>query len=236
MHNMLLSHAMAVDLYRKLYQAKQGGQIGIIPFVFMYEPLRDEECDIQAVNRALAFYVCWVLDPLVFGEHPQDMRHILGDQLTRFSPEEKDLVKGSLDFIGINHYSTLYVKDCTFEACPLGGDRPILGFLNITGMRDGIPIGDPTAVARFFVVPRGMEKTVNYLKIRYHNMPMFITENEIRGYTKYVFRTYLAALLRAIREGADVRGYFEWTLMDNFEWLNGYNTLFGLLLCGWRDT
>ncbi|KAJ1401918.1 Glycosyl hydrolases family 1, N-terminal conserved site [Sesbania bispinosa] len=242
-HNMLLSHAKAAELYRKHFQAKQGGTIGIIAHTFMYEPLRDEECDRQAVNRALAFVIGWNLDPLVFGEYPAEMRSILGSQLPMFSDEEKKLIKGSLDFIGINHYGSLYAKDCSLSACPLGADHPIRGFVETTGIRDGIPIGDQTGMARFFVVPRSMEMIVDYLKIRYHNMPLYITEN---GYSSQLkpdmsmndllqdfkrieyHKAYLAALLRAIRKGADVRGYLVWSLLDNFEWASGYGIKFGL--------
>ena len=86
------------------------------------------------------------LDPLVFGEYPAEMRSILGSQLPRFSPKEKAILKGSLDFIGINHYGVLYAKDCSHSPCPLGADRPIRGYVETTGMRDGIPIGDEVAV------------------------------------------------------------------------------------------
>ncbi|KAK7401838.1 hypothetical protein VNO78_13642 [Psophocarpus tetragonolobus] len=177
LHNMLLAHAKAVELYRKNFQAKHGGTIGIIANAFMYEPLRDEECDRQAVSRALAFVVAWPIDPLVFGEYPAEMRCVLGNQLPVFSPKEKSLIKGSIDFIGLNHYGTLYAKDCSLSACSLGADHPIKGFVETTGTRDGIPIGNPTGMRRFFVVPRGMEKIVDYMKIRYHNIPMYITEN-----------------------------------------------------------
>ncbi|XP_061350447.1 beta-glucosidase 18-like [Gastrolobium bilobum] len=243
MHNMLLSHAKAVESYRKNFQAKQGGTIGIVAHTFMYEPLRDEECDRQAVDRALAFVIAWMLDPLVFGEYPAEMRSILGSQMPRFSPKEKSLVKGSLDFIGINHYGALYVKDCSLSACPLGADHPIRGFVETTGMRDGIPIGDQTGMPRFFVVPSGMEKLVDYIKMRYHNMPMYITENGyssppnpdvtmhdlLQDFQRIEYhKAYLAALLRAIRKGADVRGYFVWSLLDNFEWASGYGVRFGL--------
>ncbi|KAG4971821.1 hypothetical protein JHK85_038242 [Glycine max] len=194
MHNMLLSHAKAVELYRKHFQAKQGGTIGIVAFSFMYDPLRDEECDRQAVSRGLAFDIAC--------------------KMPVFSPVEKSLIKGSLDFIGINHYGTLYAKDCSLSTCSLGADHPIAGFLERTATRDGIPIGDPTGVPDFFVVPRGMEKLVEYIKIRYRNMPMYITEN---GYSQPpkpdvtihdllqdfkridYHKAYLAALLRSIR-------------------------------------
>lgn len=81
-------------------------------------------------------------DPLIFGDYPPEMRHYHGNELPSFSPEEKDIIKGSIDFIGLNHYSTFYVKDCIYSSCALGGDRPIRGFSNTTGYRDGVPIGD----------------------------------------------------------------------------------------------
>ncbi|XP_014492159.1 beta-glucosidase 18 [Vigna radiata var. radiata] len=250
MHNMLLSHAKAVELYRKHFQKRQGGIIGIVAHTFMYEPYRDEECDRQAVKRVLSFVVSWCLDPLVFGEYPAEMRSILGSQLPRFSPEEKNLIKGSLDFIGINNYGTLYAKDCSLSACPLGTDRPIRGFVETIGIKDGIPIGDETGNPRFFVVPRGLEKIVDYIKIRYHNKPMYITENGYSSPPKQdvtmndllqdfkrvdYHKAYLAALLRAIRKGADVRGYMIWSLMDNFEWASGYDVKYGLYYVD-RDT
>ncbi|KOM43633.1 hypothetical protein LR48_Vigan05g123800 [Vigna angularis] len=243
MHNRLLSHAKAVELYRKHFQAKQGGTIGIVAHTFMYEPFRNEECDRQAVKRVLAFVVDWVLDPLVFGKYPDEMHSVLGNQLPLFSPEEKRLIKGSIDFIGINHYGSLYAKDCSLSACAQGADHPITGFVETTGIRDGIPIGDQTGMPLFFVVPMGMEKIVDYIKIRYHNMPMYITENGyclplkqnvtinylLQDFKRIDYhKAYLAALLRAIRKGADVRGYMIWSLMDNFEWARGYEMRFGL--------
>ncbi|KAG5037512.1 hypothetical protein GYH30_018168 [Glycine max] len=101
MHNMLLPHAKAIELYRKHFQAKQRGTIGIVAFSSMCDPLRDEECDRQAVSRGLAFDIAWVLDPLVFGEYPPEMRSILGSKMPVFSPMEMSLIKGSLDFIGM---------------------------------------------------------------------------------------------------------------------------------------
>ncbi|WRX29490.1 Glycoside hydrolase family 1 - like 10 [Theobroma cacao] len=241
LHNMLLSHAKAVKLYREQFQPEQGGSLGLIAHSHMYEPLRDGEADLQAVKRALAFTVGWAIDPLVFGDYPPEMRQYHGSELPRFSPEETEYVKGSIDFIGINHYSTLYAKDCIHSHCALGGDHFIRGFAYTTGERDGILIGEPTGVERFYVVPRGMEKIVDYVSKRYNNMPIYVTEN---GYsppqTEQVpdllhdvnrikfHRSYLAALARAIRNGADVRGYFVWSLMDNFEWTGGYSVTFGV--------
>ncbi|KAG2371929.1 Beta-glucosidase 18 [Vigna angularis] len=173
MHNRLLSHAKAVELYRKHFQAKQGGTIGIVAHTFMYEPFRNEECDRQAVKRVLAFVVDWVLDPLVFGKYPDEMHSVLGNQLPLFSPEEKRLIKGSIDFIGINHYGSLYAKDCSLSACAQGADHPITGFVETTGIRDGIPIGDQVPL---FCPPATLFIILCFLSLNFFHYFMLLTQ------------------------------------------------------------
>ncbi|GAB2229938.1 hypothetical protein Droror1_Dr00014194 [Drosera rotundifolia] len=211
---MLLSHAKAAKLYRDQFWAIQG-VVGIVVNSFMFEPYQDNEADREAVNRALAFSTAWVLDPLTYGYYPPEMRLYHGNEFPSFSPEEIELVKGSLDF---------------------------LGYVNTTGEREGIPIGDRTTMERFFVVPLGMEKIMDYVTRRYPGMPIFVTENGysspgeqengndvLQGVERIKFhKAYLAALARAIRKGADVRGYFIWSLMDGFDWIHAYSVRFGL--------
>ncbi|XP_011628484.1 beta-glucosidase 18 [Amborella trichopoda] len=241
-HNVILSHATAVDIYRRKYQEKQGGSIGIVICSYWFEPLKDTPVDRIAAQRALAFESAWFLDPIVFGDYPPEMRQILGSRLPRFSKEERRKLQNGLDFIGINHYTSLYVKDCLFSECTYGMSS-IEGFYSMILEREGIPIGEPTAMTTFYVYPQGMEKIVMYMKERYNNLPMFITENGYaQGSTpkakaeefvddaervKYL-GSYLESLANAIRKGANVKGYMVWSLLDNFEWLNGYNMRFGL--------
>ncbi|XP_020084044.1 probable inactive beta-glucosidase 14 [Ananas comosus] len=241
-HNILLSHAITVGIYRSKYQAKQGGSIGIVISTIWYEPLTNTTADHLAAQRARSFENAWFLDPLFFGDYPSEMREILASSLPTFTSEEKKLLQNKLDFIGINHYMALYVKDCMFSSCALDGyNGNALVFA--TGERNGIPIGEQTGMPRAYVVPDGIEKAVTYMKQRYNNTPMYITEN---GYAQQInssitvnkliddverakyIHDYLASLSSAIREGADVRGYFVWSLMDNFEWLFGYTLRFGL--------
>ncbi|KAL3639870.1 hypothetical protein CASFOL_014838 [Castilleja foliolosa] len=246
-HNMLLGHAKAAKLYRERFKHKLNGAISITVCAFMYVPLTDSEDDKEAAKRALAFNVAWTLDPLIFGDYPSEMKHYHGSELPSFTSEESDLLRDSIDFIGINHYGTLYAKDCIHSSCQCndssctqGGDRPIRGFVYTTGERNGILIGEQTGMPRFFAVPRGMEEIVDYVKERYDNKPMIITEN---GYSSPVneddiyqhdvkrihyHQSYLTYLARAIRNGADVRGYVIWSLIDNFEWSSGYAIKFGL--------
>ncbi|KAL0406829.1 UNVERIFIED_CONTAM: Beta-glucosidase 18 [Sesamum latifolium] len=247
MHNMLLAHAKAAKLYHEQYKSKVNGVIGITVCAYMKIPLREIEDDTEAANRALAFNVAWMLDPLVFGDYPPEMKRYHGSELPSFSSEERELLRDSIDFIGINHYGTLYAKDCIHSSCicndsiyTQGSDRPISGFVYATGERNSITIGEPTGAALSFVVPKGMEDIVNYMKERYHNKPMFVTEN---GYSSpgseddiyehdvkriHYHQSYLASLAQAVRNGADVRGYFTWRLTDNFEWLSGYTLKFGI--------
>ncbi|PKA65106.1 Beta-glucosidase 18 [Apostasia shenzhenica] len=241
-HNLILSHATAVDIYRKKYQAKQRGSIGIVMAIDWKEPFSENKMDRLGAARSVAFAVAWFLDPLIFGDYPSEMREILGPRLPTFSSDEKKKLQNTLDFVGINHYTTRYAKDCLFSPCD-SLTAEVEGFVIGTGEKDGRLIGAPTAVPGLFVVPSGLEKAVLYVMQRYNNISMFITENgfaqgsrsdgtieELLDDRERVefHRSYLSSLLNAMRKGADVRGYFIWSLIDNFEWLYGYTKRFGL--------
>nr|XP_043628758.1 beta-glucosidase 18-like isoform X1 [Erigeron canadensis] len=241
-HNMLLAHGRAAKLYHEYFQPKQGGLIGLTVHACMYEPLTDTELDRGAAKRAFAFHAGWVLDPSIFGEYPEEIQQYLGSRLPSFSLEEKNYMKNSIDFIGINHYSSIYAKDCTNSSCSATANRAMQGFVDTVAERDGVLIGGLTGVEGSYVVPGGMRKIVNLMKNRYNNIPMFVTENgysspngqelqvnELLNDVKRIeyHSTYLASLLQSIREGADVRGYFAWSLMDSYEWLKGYSVRYG---------
>ncbi|KAG8635232.1 hypothetical protein MANES_16G010500v8 [Manihot esculenta] len=243
-HNMILSHAAAVNVYRAKYQKEQGGSIGIAMNAMWLEPISSSLEDKLAVERAQAFYLNWFLDPIIHGKYPTEMHEILGDDLPAFSNYEQEKLKSGLDFIGINHYSSFYIKDCIFSSCDQGqGATKTEGFAWWTAQKDGVFIGERTSVDWLHAYPEGMEKMVTYVKERYNNTPMFITENgfgekeNCNTTTKSLLQdvdraaymsSYLEALAMAVRKGADVRGYFAWSLLDNFEWIDGYTIRFGL--------
>ncbi|KAE8689705.1 Pseudouridine synthase family protein [Hibiscus syriacus] len=107
------------------------------------------------------------------------------------------------------HFCTcLIIKDCMFSVCKPGtGTSRTEGLWGQSSQKNGIPIGEPTDVDWLYVYPRGMEKIINYIEKRFNNIPIIY-------YRKW--------------KGADVRGYFAWSLLDNFEWEFGFTRRFGL--------
>ncbi|KAM0029039.1 putative beta-glucosidase [Helianthus debilis subsp. tardiflorus] len=224
----------------------------------MYEPLTESELDHRAAKRALAFQSGWTLDPSIFGDYPEEIKEYLGSALPSFSLDEKNYMKNSIDFIGINHYSTTYAKDCTNSSCcGATENRAIQGFVGTVGERDGVLIGEivgnyNTAMGGSYVVPRGMQEIVNHIKIRYSNKPMFITENgysspdvreqrviELMNDVKRVefHARYLAHLAKSIRHSSEEKLFEiaegEQMCVDisyGHLWIaiNGYNVRFGL--------
>ncbi|KAL9452745.1 hypothetical protein AB3S75_008522 [Citrus x aurantiifolia] len=243
-HNLILSHATAVDIYRTKYQKDQGGSIGIILNTVWFEPISNSTADKLAAERAQSFYMNWFLDPIIYGKYPAEMMNIVGSTLPKFSSRDTEKLKQGLDFIGINHYTSIYVQDCIFSLCKPGpGASKTEGFCLQSSQKHGVPIGEPTTLFWLNVYPQGMWKIIKYIKERYKNTPMFITENgygeismpnssteDLLNDVKRVeyMASYLDALITAVRDGADVRGYFVWSLLDSFEWTYGYTSRFGL--------
>ncbi|MBA0871024.1 hypothetical protein Goshw_020275 [Gossypium schwendimanii] len=238
-HNIILAHIAAVHIYRTKYQATQGGSIGIVLHCFWYEPISNSVADKLAAERAQSFSINWYVPFTILFFIFYTNEAVVYELETVL----QKLNKG-LDFIGINHYTSYYVQDCMFSACEPGpGTSKMEGYFAQSSQKNGTRIGEPTELVGRNVYPQGMEKIVTYLKDRYHNVPMIITENGYGDMNKPNSTTesllhdverikylagYLDALSTAIRKGADVRGYFVWSLLDNFEWNSGYTIRFGL--------
>ncbi|XLT89769.1 hypothetical protein HN873_011444, partial [Arachis hypogaea] len=218
--------------------AEQGGKIGIAVHLDWYEPISNSTEDKLATERARSFNSKWILDPIIFGKYPKEMQEILGNILPRFSSNDQEKLKKGVDFIGINHYISFYVKDCMFSICEQG-----LGITRTEGSYQTSPNGKLASLDMQYINPKGMEKIVTYIKDRYNNIPMFLTENGYgqmshSNFTKDQYlkdfnridymEGHLDSLLEAIRKGANVKGYFAWSLLDNFEWIQGYTVRYGL--------
>lgn len=250
-HNALLAHAAAVDVFNRKFRVQQGGKIGLALDSEWAEPLTGSLEDKEAAQRHLEFQLGWFLDPIYFGDYPDSMRKYVRDRLPMFSKEQMGLLRGSLDFIGLNHYTTRYIT----PAHPSSQMTLASGWLhdsNVTRLIevDGKPIGDKGASYWMYIVPWGISKVLNWITKRYNRPPVYVTENgmddegctsksleEFLHDSKRVkfYQDYLSFAAQAIREGADLRGYFAWSLMDNFEWQLGYTKRFGLVYVDYNN-
>ncbi|CAN1263535.1 Beta-glucosidase 24 [Linum perenne] len=246
-HNQLLAHAAAVKVYRERYQAKQKGIIGITLVSSWYIPYSNSKHDRRARQRALDFGYGWFMDPLTNGEYPKSMRSLVGDRLPKFSKEEAELVKGSFDFIGLNYYSSNYVAN---TGKSVNSTYFTDSEVKLSTERNGKSIGLRAASPWLYIYPQGIQDLVLYTKKKYHNPLIYITENGVDEVNNeeqslehaladvtriYYYHLHLDFLNKAIDKGANVKGYFAWSLLDNFEWATGYSVRFGIYYVDYKD-
>ncbi|KAL9308794.1 Beta-glucosidase 1 [Arabidopsis thaliana] len=247
-HNLLLAHASVSRLYKQKYKDIQGGSVGFSLFAMNFTPSTNSKDDEIATKRANDFYLGWMLEPLIYGDYPDVMKRTIGSRLPVFSKEESEQVKGSSDFIGVIHYLTALVTN-------IDGNPSLSGIpdfnsdmgesINILSMRvriSRLPNSDEKCLI-FFIKLKGI---LEYIKQSYGNPPVYILENgktmnqDLELQQKDTPRieyldAYIGAVLKAVRNGSDTRGYFVWSFMDLYELLNGYKSSFGLYSVNFSD-
>ncbi|XP_058199423.1 beta-glucosidase 12-like isoform X2 [Rhododendron vialii] len=205
-HNQLLAHAIAVNKYRDKYQKSQMGEIGITLVSKWLEPLTNSSLDIEARQRSFDFKLGWFMDPLTIGDYPAIMRSLVGNRLPKFSPKQADMVKGSIDFLGINYYTAQYAANAPYDSSlNLSYDTDSLVTLSSFDQIDDL--------TRPIPIKEALNDT---LRVKYYH-------------------DHLSNILEAMKAGVKVEGYFAWSLVDNFEWAFGYSSRFGMYYTDYKD-
>ncbi|KAG5567728.1 hypothetical protein RHGRI_003053 [Rhododendron griersonianum] len=230
-HNILLAHASAASLYKNKYQGRQKGFIGINIFAFWFVPYTNATEDVVATQRAKDFMIGWFVNPLVFGDYPDIVKKNAGTRIPAFSNLESKQVKGSFDFIGVNHYFTGHIKDNSNKLKMDNRD------FNADMAADMIFVHDDTPPDQLPITFSGLAEVLEYFKQVYGNPPIYIHENGLQTLhnstlddmprVKYL-GGFIGSLLDALRNGSNARGYFTWSFLDVFELSAGYNSAFGL--------
>ncbi|HEY0415085.1 MAG TPA: GH1 family beta-glucosidase [Gaiellaceae bacterium] len=222
-HHLLVSHGRAVEVLRAL---SPGSQVGITLNLDHPYAAGDDAEDVAAARWVDGFHNRWFLDPIFRGDYPEDMLEAWGDNLPPIEDGDLATAAAPIDFLGVNNYTSPLVG-----ADANGGRSQILHRADV----DRTDMG-------WEVVPDGLHDLLLRLRDDYAPPAIYITENgaayaDVRGHDGSVRdperQAYLAEHLeaagRAVAAGVPLRGYFAWSLLDNFEWAWGYWKRFGLV-------
>ncbi|XP_061711095.1 myrosinase 1-like [Cydia pomonella] len=253
-HYMLLAHAAAYHLYDEEFRPTQKGKIGITLDAFWAKPKNSSNPDdIEAAERYLQMHLGTFAHPIFSkqGDYPEFVRNRVDtlslhqgytrSRLPYFTPEEVISLRGSSDFFGLNHYTTFLMSSSNSEE---SWAVPSMDY--DTGVKlDQDPKWLKPGSDWFSVYPPGFRKLINWITNKYgKEIPIIITENglsDFGGINDYArvdyYNEYLAQMLQAMYvDGCNIQGYFAWTLMDDFEWKDGYTSKFGLYHVDFNST
>jgi beta-glucosidase len=224
-HHLLRAHGEAVRAYR----AEGRHRVGIVVNLEPKYSASDDPADLAATARADAYMNRQYLDPIFHGRYPEELGEVFGEAWPRWPADDFALIRQPIDFLGVNYYTRNVTR---FDAQG--------GALRVVSVRQ--PRATYTETGWEVFAP-ALTDTLLWVKDRYGNPPTYVTENGAAFFDPPALdgdrladplrvdylRKHIAAVHAAIDRGADVRGYFVWSLLDNFEWSHGYSKRFGIV-------
>ena len=233
-HHLLLGHGLAAARIRS---TSPGAQVGLSLNLSAMHAARQTEGDRAAADLADQFVNGMYLESLFNGRYPPELWHKLRFFQPRIEPGDMQIISQPLDFLGINYYTRMVMQHAWYV--PFIHARPTtMAGLTATGFSGR---GAGYTEMGWEVYPRGLHELLLRIRDDYGNLPVYITENGAAYADEVVdgrvhdtkrqhyFEQHLRSVAAAMDEGAAVRGYFAWSLIDNFEWSYGYNKRFGLV-------
>ncbi|KAJ8710355.1 hypothetical protein PYW07_009721 [Mythimna separata] len=247
----MIAHAKAYRIYDDLFRDKYHGKISLPTLFFWFKPFTPE--DQEVTDLTIDHWEGRYAHPIFSkeGGWPRKLEKLLNDlakkegykqpRLPPFTPEEIQLVRGTYDYYALNHYTTRLVRRVKPGEQP--GQWLFYGSSELNTIMDKDPAWGTTAVDWFSVYPPGLREQLHWLNSTYDVKEIIITENGVPSLDPDLvdtqrleyYRDYLEQVLLAIKDGINVTGYIAWTLMDNFEWLNGYVAKYGLYAVDFSD-
>ena len=223
-HNLLRAHGAAVGAFR----AEGKGRIGLVVNLEPKSAASESAEDEAARHRADAYMNRQFLDPVLLGRYPEELPRMFGKAWPRIRASDLDTIRRPIDFLGVNYYTRGVVRNDPEEP-PVRAAR-----VRQTG---------PHTALSWEVYPEGLAATLIAVRDRYGPVPLYVTENgaafddsppedggEVDDPPRVAYlRDHLRSARRAIEAGVDLRGYFAWSLLDNFEWAEGTSKRFGLI-------
>ncbi|XP_076122598.1 lactase-like protein isoform X1 [Alosa pseudoharengus] len=250
-HHIIKAHAKVWHTYDSLWRSKQKGMVGISLAGDWGEPVdMTNQKDIEAAERYVQFYMGWFATPIFHGDYPQVMKDFVGrksaqqglgtSRLPTFSSQEKSYVKGTCDFLGVGHFTTRYITQKTY---PAGRGSTFYTDRDVAELVD--PRWPDPGSEWLYAVPWGFRRLLNFIKTQYGNPMIYITENGVSekmqctelcdNWRIQYMKDYTNEMLKAIKDGVDVKGYTAWSLLDKFEWDEGYSERFGLYYVDFKN-
>ncbi|HWA76781.1 MAG TPA: GH1 family beta-glucosidase [Polyangiaceae bacterium] len=221
-HHLLVSHGLATQALRAHVKRPVGIAINLIPAY----PATESEADARATARYDGYFNRWFIEPLLGRGYPKDMVELYGAAMPKFPASDVALMGEPIDVLGINYYERAIIAE---------GDEPPLRVAHVR--REGMP-----RTADREIYPLGLSDTLRRLHQEYGFKKLVVTENGAAFPDEFssdgrvhdvervaFFRAHLQQMLKARGEGIPVDAYFAWSLMDNFEWSEGYTLRYGLV-------
>jgi len=240
-HHLLLGHGLAVQALR----AGGAAEVGITVNLYAVSPATDTPADADAARRVDGLQNRLWLDPVLLGRYPADLVEDLAPLgvLDAVTAEDLATISAPLDALGVN-YSTRHVVAAGEGASGHGaGGSPWIGGVPVHMVQRGLPL---TATG-WEIDGAGLHEVLLRVSRDYPELPIYVTENgaafddvrdadgRVRDTDRIDFlRGHLAACHDAMAAGVPLRGYFAWSLLDNFEWSEGYRKRFGLVYVDYR--